>query len=184
MNVDVTAIVRQAKSAVFRALDQGTSAAQNVDILDTLKQEHDQIKLLLSDLQEAKNAPERQALAKRIKLALMPHNKAEESVVYDAVLTLRNGSTVANAHEGYLEHEWAAKTLRRLESIEDAMSSEHRAAAKVLQELVASHIRQEENSLWNDVEQHFDDEMRIRMNHAFLAAKLRVRVYREELGKV
>jgi hemerythrin-like domain-containing protein len=72
---------------------------------------------------------------------------------------------VANAHEGYLEHEWAVKTLRRLESIEDAMSSEHMAAAKVLQ-LVAYHIREEENSLWNDVEQHFDDEMRIRMNHA------------------
>ena len=49
MNVDVTAMVRQAKSAVFMALGKGTTS-------------------------------DRQALAKRIKLALMPQNKAEESV--------------------------------------------------------------------------------------------------------
>jgi hypothetical protein len=41
--VDVTAMVRWAKSAVFKALGQRKSAAQDGDILTTLKQEHDQI---------------------------------------------------------------------------------------------------------------------------------------------
>ena len=55
-------------------------------------------------------------------------------------------------------------------------------AAKVPQEVAAYHHPEEEkNSLWNDVEQHFDDEMRIRMNHAFLVAKLRVRVHTERV---
>jgi hypothetical protein len=82
MNVDVTAMVTQAKSAVFKALRKGASAAQDVDNLYTLKQEHHQIKLVLSHLQEAKNTSSDKALAKRIELALMPHNKvtAEESV--------------------------------------------------------------------------------------------------------
>jgi hypothetical protein len=175
--VDVAAIVRQAKNAVCRALGKDTSSAQHADILDTLKQEHDEIRGLLSRLQNAESAPERQALVRWITLALMPHMRAEEGIVYAAVLALSNRSAQANAHEGCLEHEWAAKTLRRLESIEDAMSPEHRAAAKVLQELVAHNIREEENSLWSDVRQRFDEEMRMRMNTDFLAAKLRVPVH-------
>ena len=54
---------------------------------------------------------------------------------------------MANAHEGYLEHEWAVKTLRPLECIADAMSSEHRAAAKVPQEVAAYHHPEEELAL-------------------------------------
>jgi hypothetical protein len=37
-----------------------------------------------------------------------------------------------DGHEGYLEHEWAAKTLQRLESIANPASPEHKAAGKVL----------------------------------------------------
>ena len=73
MNVDVTAMVRQAKSAVFMALGKGTTS-------------------------------DRQALAKRIKLALMPQNKAEESVVYDAVHTEDRKHGGQRSWE-YFEHE-------------------------------------------------------------------------------
>ena len=44
-----------------------------------------------------------------------------------------------DGHEGYLEHEWAAKTLQRLEAIPNAASPEHKAAGKVLKELAEHH---------------------------------------------
>jgi hypothetical protein len=59
----------------------------------------------------------------------MPHTKAEEQVVYDAVLRLRDKDAQEDGHEGYLEDEWAAQTLRRLAGIASATSREHRATA-------------------------------------------------------
>jgi hemerythrin-like domain-containing protein len=81
-----------------------------------------------------------------------------------------------DGHEGYLEHEWAAKTLQRLEAIANAASPEHKAAGKVLKELVEHHIDEEERNIWKDVKEHFSEEDRKTMNVTFLAAKRRVKV--------
>jgi hemerythrin-like domain-containing protein len=75
-----------------------------------------------------------------------------------------------------LEHEWAARTLQRLEAINNAASLEHKAAGKVLKELVEHHIEEEERNVWKDVKEHFSDEDRQKMNVTFLAAKRRVKV--------
>jgi hypothetical protein len=85
------------------------------------------------------------------------------------VLAQLTGST-------YLEHELAAKTLHRLESIANATSPEHEAAGKVLKELVDHHIDEEERNVWKDVKGNFSDDERITMNTAFLAAKQRVKL--------
>ena len=115
-------------------------------------------------------ARERRELVHRIKAALVPHTKAEEKIVYDAVIALRDEDAQVDGHEGYLEHEWAAKTLQRLEG-EEPESAEHKAAAKVLQDLVEHHIEEEEDNVWGDVKNHFDAAERARMNVKFLAAK-------------
>jgi hypothetical protein len=107
---------------------------------------------------------------------LVPHTKAEEKVVYDAVIALRDKDAQMDGHEGYLEHEWAAKTLQRLEAISNAASPEHKAAGKVLKELVEHHIAEEERNVWADVKDHFSDDDRKEMNAMFLAAKRRVKV--------
>jgi hypothetical protein len=107
---------------------------------------------------------------------LVPHIKAEEKVVYDAVIGLRDKDAQMDGHEGYLEHEWAAKTLQRLEAISNSASSEHKAAGKVLKELVDHHIEEEERNVWADVKKHFSEDERKKMNATFLAAKRRVKV--------
>jgi hypothetical protein len=81
-----------------------------------------------------------------------------------------------DGHEGYLEHEWAAKTLQRLEAIANASSPEHKAAGKVLKELVEHHIDEEERNVWKDVKAHSSDEDRKKMNVKFFAAKSRIRL--------
>jgi hemerythrin superfamily protein len=145
-------------------------AAGEADILQTLKREHDEVKKLLSDLQDAKGAGERRRLVQKIKAALVPHTKAEEKVVYDAIISTSEEESEVDGHEGYFEHACASDTLKRLEAA-DPSSSEHIAAGKVLKELVEHHVKEEERNVWRDVREHFSREDRVRMNTAFEAAK-------------
>lgn len=161
--MNVRSSVRQAAQAVRNSLPACWSdlrAVEATDILDTLKKEHTEVKQLLEQLSEADTSAQRKALVTKIKAALLPHTKAEEKVVYDAVIALREKQAQMDGHEGYLEHEWAAKTLQRLESIADAASPEHKAAGKVLRELGEHHIREEESNVWRDVKNNFSDDER------------------------
>ncbi|MBV8778444.1 MAG: hemerythrin domain-containing protein [Alphaproteobacteria bacterium] len=150
--------------------------AQDNDILDTLKQEHDDVAELLDQLVESTSAAQRKKLLTSIKVALVPHLRAEEKVVYDAVLALKGKERQTHGEEGYMEHALGDKMLAQLGKIANAMSPEFSAAAKVLKELVEHHVEEEEKNIWSDVEAAFSDEDRIAMNKKFLAAKKRVRV--------
>ncbi len=172
----VKTVVRQAARAINDTFSSADVGAESTDILDTLKKEHDEVKDLLEKLSDAETSAQRRTLVQKIKAALVPHTKAEEKVVYDAVISLRDKDAQRDGHEGYLEHEWAAKTLQRLEAITNAASPEHQAAGKVLKELVEHHIEEEERNVWKDIKEHFSEEDRTKMNAAFLATKRRVKV--------
>jgi hemerythrin superfamily protein len=171
----VKAVTKRAARAISHTLSPSDTNVQSTDILETLKREHDDVRGLLENLSDAETPAQRRSLIQRIRAALVPHTKAEEKVVYDAVIALRNKDAQMDGHEGYLEHEWAAKTLQRLEVIADAGSSEHKAAGKVLRELVEHHIEEEERNVWKDVKENFSNEDRQKMNVAFFAAKRRVK---------
>jgi hemerythrin superfamily protein len=171
----VKTVVKQAARALNTTFSSSEADVEATDILDTLKKEHDEVKGLLENLSEAETSAQRRTLVKKIKAALVPHTKAEEKVVYDAVIALRYKDAQTDGHEGYLEHEWAAKTLQRLEALTNAASPEHKATGKVLKELVDHHIEEEERNIWKDVKEHFSDDDRKKMNLSFLAAKRRVK---------
>jgi hemerythrin superfamily protein len=174
--VTINTVMRQVARAMGNTFASTDSDVESTDILDTLKNEHDEVKDLLENLSDAETPAQRRTLVRKIKAALVPHTKAEEKVVYDAVIALRNKDAQMDGHEGYLEHEWASKTLQRLEAIANAASPEHKAAGKVLKELVEHHIDEEERSVWKDVKKHFTDDDRRKMNVSFLAAKRRVKL--------
>jgi hypothetical protein len=75
--------------------------------------------------------------------------KAEEKVLYDAVIAVRDKEAQIDGYEGYIEHDLASKTLQNLAAIASATSPEHKAAAKVLKELVEHHIKEEESNVWD-----------------------------------
>ena len=168
--------IQDAKHAVVNALKPTDERATDTDILDTLKQEHDAVKELLKNLQDAEGSAQRHGLVRQIAAALVPHSVAEEKVVYEAVIALTDQQAQRDGYEGVLEHKWAAKTLERLGAIDDATSSEHKATAKVLRELVEHHIKEEEHNIWRDVRKHCSDEDRARMNALYLTEKTRTRV--------
>jgi hemerythrin superfamily protein len=171
----VREVMKQAARAIGNTFSSSDADVESTDIHDTLKKEHDEVKDLLENLADAETPAQRRTLVQKIKAALVPHTKAEEKVVYDAVIALRDKDAQMDGYEGYLEHQWAGKTLQRLEAIANAASPEHKAAGKVLKELVEHHIDEEERNVWKDVKDHFSDEDRKKMNVTFLAAKRRVK---------
>lgn len=148
----------------------------DADILDTLKQDHRDVAEMLERLVESTSVAERRKLLVSIKNALVPHLRAEEKVVYDAILAMRGKEQKTHAEEGYMEHALGDKMLTQLGKMKEPMSPEFSAGAKVLKELVEHHVEEEENNIWSDVEDNFSDEERIAMNKKFLAAKKRVKV--------
>lgn len=148
----------------------------DADILDTLKQEHRDAAEMLERLVDSAGAAERRRLLASIKEALVPHLRAEEKIVYDAVLGLRGKEQKTHAEEGYMEHALGDKMLSQLGKMKDPLSAEFSAGAKVLKELVEHHVEEEEKNVWSDVEDNFSDDDRIAMNKKFLAAKKRVKV--------
>ncbi len=163
--------IQDAKEAVVNVLKPSDNRATESDILDTLKNEHDEVRELLSNLQDSEDANERRGLVRQITAALVPHSVAEEKIVYEAVKGLSDTQAKIDGFEGALEHKWAAATVEKLNAIADASSPEHKATGKVLRELVEHHIKEEERNIWRDVRKHFSDEDRARMNAQYLAEK-------------
>jgi hypothetical protein len=61
----------------------------DADILDTLKQEHDDVADMLDRLVTSTAATERKKLLTSIKTALVPHLRGEEKAVYELVRGMR-----------------------------------------------------------------------------------------------
>jgi len=158
-----------------RALSGDDADREDADILATLKQDHEDVAEMLEKLVESTTAAQRKSLLTSIKTALVPHLRAEEKVVYDAVGQLLGKEQKVHSEEGYLEHALSDKMLRQLGKMKDMAAPEFTAGAKVLKELIEHHVEEEEKNIWSDVEEHFSDEDRAAMNRKFLAAKKRVK---------
>lgn len=175
--MDMKATLKSATDKLAGAFSPD-KAPQETDVLDTLKKEHDEVQELLPNLVDSDKAAERKSLLKQVKAALIPHSKAEEKVVYDAVIAAKSqkNKNQIDGAEGYLEHALASQTLLKLDKITPMTSPEFTAHAKVLKELIDHHVQEEERNIWADVKENFDSDARIAMNLRFLAAKKKVKV--------
>jgi hemerythrin superfamily protein len=169
----VRTTIEKATQSVMNALS-GQAEIQS-DILETLQTEHDEVQELLDRLVKSDTAREQKSLVAKIKNALVPHTKAEEKVVYDRVLALKEVAAKVDGNEGYVEHGLAGETLKKLDKL-TANTPAFKASAKVLKELIDHHIQEEERNIWSRVKDNFSLQERAEMNRAFLAAKRKVRV--------
>jgi hemerythrin-like domain-containing protein len=171
--MNITTAVKKAARKVTSVV---TGEEPQVDLLDTLKEEHEAVAALLKQLLESQKGAERKALLKKVKTALVPHVRAEEKVLYDAILDVKDKDANQNGEEGYLEHGLADRMLATLSKISSAMSPEFGAAAKVLKELVEHHVQEEESNVWSDAREHFSSDERKLMNQKYLRLKSTIRV--------
>jgi hemerythrin-like domain-containing protein len=151
-----------------------TGEEPEADLLDTLKEEHEAVSALLKKLVESERAAERKSLVRQIKANLMPHLRAEQKVLYDALIALKDKGAQQDGEEGYIEHALADKTLAKLEKIENASSPEFGAMAKVLKDLVEHHVQEEESNVWSDARDNFSADQRKAMNARYLSEKQKI----------
>jgi hemerythrin superfamily protein len=170
--MDMKATLKSATDKIAGALIP-EKAPDETDVLDTLHKEHNEVRELLANLVDSDNAAERKSLLKQVKAALVPHSKAEEKIVYDAVVAISSDKdkNQVDGAEGYVEHALATATLLKLDEITPVTSPDFTAHAKVLKELIDHHVQEEERNIWSDVKDGFDSDARIAMNLRYLAAK-------------
>jgi hemerythrin superfamily protein len=165
--------LKRASRSVERAI---TGEEPEMDILDTLAEEHEVVAALLQDLVDGKSSAQRASTLKQIKKNLVPHARAEEDILYKALLRVKNKDAKTEGEEGFIEHSLVDFLLKTLGGMRDKMSPRFGAGAKVLQEIVTHHVREEESDVFSDARDNFPSEQRQKMNHAYLAKKKSIKI--------
>ncbi len=111
------------------------------DAVSLLKSDHKQVKAWFREFERGGSRSRKNQLAQRICNTLKVHTRIEEEIFYPAFLAA--GIDLAMHHEAEVEHDTAKELISAIESF----GPEHEyfeARMKVLAELIAHHIKEEE----------------------------------------
>ena len=144
------------------------------DVRALLKKDHDEFKDLLSGLVDGGQGRSRTDLLEKLKKNLTAHSRAEEQVVYDALIRLRAKKDVhVLGEEGYVEHGAVDDLLARISRL-DAGTDLWLAHAKVIREMLEHHISEEQNEIFAELGDLFSSEELVAMGAQFLRRKASV----------
>lgn len=146
-----------------------------MEITKALKADHKELKKLIRAVNKSEDGGERKRLFTEFAELLTKHSKAEEKVVYDALIATGEEEEEESGHEGYTEHMLADTLLAKLKAGADPMSPEWSAEAKVMMEILEHHIEEEEDEVFSQVKEDFDSAERDDMGEAFESQKEQVK---------
>jgi hemerythrin-like domain-containing protein len=149
---------------------------RTMEITKALKEDHIELKDMLKTINSSEDATEITQTFEKFAALLGKHAKAEEKIVYDALIATGDDDTEVDAHEGYTEHMLADTLLKKLKAGTDPLSAEWRAEAQVMQEILEHHIKEEEDTIFDDVKDNFERAERDEMGEAFEKLKEEVAV--------
>ncbi len=140
-------------------------------IYEVLTDEHEDVAQLLTQLAEAEDAGEREALFAEVRFQLERHAQAEEVVFYD--LLRRDDEARALVERAQREHAQVRETLAELDAIEadDGRWGELVAA---LTRQVTQHVEVEERDIFAAVRGRIDDDQARTIAETFEATEDRV----------
>ena len=138
-----------------------------MEITKALHSDHQELKKLIRAVNKSDDGAERTRLFTQFAELLTKHSKAEEKVVYDALIGTGEDEEIEVGHEGKTEHMLAETLLKRLQADGDPMSPEWSADAKVLMEILDHHIKEEEDEVFSTVKEDFELDQRKEMGDAF-----------------
>lgn len=142
------------------------------DIRSLLRADHEQIRALTEALCDDESKLKRVRAFDCLKPFLTAHARAEEQVVYIALVELRGSpDSRAEGNEGFVEHSLVDLLIERLSKTELAATDAWKAHAKVLKELLDHHMMEEERGIFEELGEHFTDEQRDAMGADFVARK-------------
>lgn len=138
-----------------------------MEITDALKEDHDALKDLIATVNDSDDADEIRSAFTQFATLLEKHSKAEEKVVYDALISTGDEESEQEGYEGYTEHMLAESLLKKMQAGADLTGPEWKAEAKVMQEILEHHIDEEEDEIFDAVEDNFENEEREEMGAEF-----------------
>jgi len=145
------------------------------DIRGRLKADHDTIRELAEGMCEDPTNAKRVSDFKQLKKLLTAHARAEEAVVYAALIKKRSSKDSRDhGNEGFVEHGLVDGLLAQIAATRPGGSDLWRARAKVLSELLKHHIDEEEREVFEELGEHFSDAQREQMADDFEARKARL----------
>ena len=127
-----------------------------MDAVKLLKQDHDEVKKMLTDLENTTERAEKtrtEGLA-TLKHELEIHEAIEEEVFYPALK--EHPKTKELALEGYEEHHIVDMVMAEIEGVEPSDET-WMAKFTVMKENLEHHIEEEEGEMFPQAEQVFDD---------------------------
>jgi len=144
------------------------------DVRALLEKDHDEVKDLLGALVDGEQGRSRKQVLETLKTNLTAHSRAEEKVVYDALIRARAKQDVhILGEEGYVEHGAVDDLLARISRLEVGTEL-WKAHAKVIKELLEHHISEEQNQMFAELGNLFDRDELVAIGQAFLRSKARV----------
>lgn len=146
-------------------LAEAAGRTTGADPFDRLACDHRAILDLLHKMEEATGTAARATLLFRLKRRMAAHALAEEDIVYP-LLRARAGAAEAAQHL-YAEHAEMKMHLHALEELVPA-DGEWAFQVRALRELIARHVREEEQEEFPRLRRHLDD-----AGMAALAGKVR-----------
>ncbi|MFW7379997.1 MAG: hemerythrin domain-containing protein [Oligoflexus sp.] len=116
-------------------------------IYQSLKKDHDHIKVLLSSLVKAtEKGQHTEKLLEQIEEELVPHSRAEEAIFYNTIREETDDAKLMMA-DSFREHAQAETLLRTLKGLE-TIGVEWKKAAEQLKDAVEHHIAEEETEVF------------------------------------
>jgi hemerythrin-like domain-containing protein len=117
-----------------------------------LKEDHVEVKGLLKKLAKTRKSKNRKELFQTLRVALVPHMKAEESTFYAPLCTKKEARE--DALEGIEEHHVSEMVLKELEDMPQD-EDQWKAKITVFKELVEHHIKDEESKVFKSAKKAF-----------------------------
>jgi hemerythrin-like domain-containing protein len=128
---------------------------QDVNALSLLKEDHDKVKKLLTELDATteRGVKTREELFRKVKLELQVHEAIEEEIFYPALKEHPKAREIVL--EGYEEHNVVDTVMQEIEGV---AFDDERWGAKltVMKENVEHHIDEEESEMFDQARQVFD----------------------------
>lgn len=144
-----------------------------MNIYTCLKEDHEQLKSLLAELEKLDQEDEfRFVLLEQIKQELVPHARAEESVLYNSMRAVPTDNS--EVMHGFKEHAEAEALLRTL-LVKDKINLDWKETAVKLREALEHHIEEEETEIFKEAQRMFTQEEAEMMGDAFLKLKADVK---------
>lgn len=160
-----------ALSGVAGSVITQNSDKQDMNIQTLIRLDHNKTNTIFTEIGATKDPQKLQEYFGQLYKDLLAHAQAEEEVVYPRVRSFYGDD---NTQELYDEQAQMKRMLDEIKAINPTNADEFRSKVKQLMEAVGDHIRQEEFTMFQAIDNNCSDEQKEQMATEFKAAKAKI----------